>query len=285
MRWAMDSKSMKEDARGFKHILVVIDMFARCTFLRALKTVTAEETVEVLEELILSEGTSGLKEIWHDPGTQFMNSEVAGLLARFNIQQKPTVTAWKQQNGMVERCIRSMREQLATVQKDLNRTIWSTALAQTQFNINNAIHSAIGVAPWRIREGDEEAKATAREAILKRRRCEEKTAVAQEPPFVAGDWILRKIESREKLAEDQHRWHGPYRVLACSNNVVHYVNNGDAHVETFVGNVKKFTHREGEIVEMRTATEDIFVVEKILDHFPKKKSLKIEEIVLEVVYE
>ena len=84
----------------------------------------------------------------------------------------------------------------------------------------------------------------------------------------------------------QHRWHGPYEVLECDENVVQYRNNGGKRVETFVGEVKLYKHREGEIVELRGVEEQSYVVEKIVDHSPKKDFLdKLREIKLTVVYE
>ena len=65
-----------------------------------------------------------------------------------------------------------------------------------------------------------------------------------------------------------------------------YRNNGGKRVETFVGEVKWFEFREGEIVELRGLEEQSYVVEKIIDHEPKRRVLdKLREIKLTVVYE
>lgn len=69
-----------------------------------MKTFTAEEAVEALEVLILAHATDKFQ---HDPGTQFLNDEMASLCEDYNIKQLVTVTGWKQQNGMIERAIRS----------------------------------------------------------------------------------------------------------------------------------------------------------------------------------
>ena len=50
--------------------------------------------------------------------------------------------------------------------------------------------------------------------------------------------------------------------------------------------MKWFEYREGEIVELRGIEEQSFVVEKIIDHEPKRAILdKLREIKLTVVYE
>lgn len=283
-RWAMDSKSMEEDSLGFSAILVVIDMFSREVFLYALQTLTAAETVDALEMMISAFGSETLSEFQHDPGSQFWNDEMASLCERHKIKQLVTVTGWKQQNGMIERVIRTMGEQLSGVMFDLGITDWSRALEQTQRILNANVHSAIGVAPWRIREGDTSAIEKALTAIKKRKL--DKRADFRQILFEPGTWILRRIIDRKKLDVSQHRWHGPYEVLECDENVVQYRNNGGKRVETFVGEVKLYKHREGEIVELRGVEEQSYVVEKIVDHSPKKDFLdKLREIKLTVIYE
>lgn len=283
-RWAMDSKSMEEDQFGFSAILVVIDMFSREVLLQALKTLTATETVDVLEMLISAFGSEHLCEFQHDPGSQFLNEEMARLCKRHKIAQLVTVTGWKQQNGMVERVIRTMGEQLSGVMFDLQIVDWSRALEQTQRILNANVHSAIGVAPWRIREGDAEAVEIAQESIRKRKGSKEGRLAGAR--FKLGDWILRRIMDRRKLDVSQHRWHGPYEVMSCDENIVQYRNDGGKRVEVFVGEVKLFKHREGEIMELRGIEEQSYVVEKIIDHSPKREVLdKLREIKLTVVYE
>ena len=147
---------MEEDSQGFNAILVIIDMFSREIFLQALKTLTATETVEALDLMVSANGSENLSEFQHDPGSQFLNEEMAWFCENHKITQLVTVTGWKQQNGMIERAIRTVGEQLSGVMFDLKIADWSRALAQTQFVLNANVHSAIGVAPWRIRAGDRE---------------------------------------------------------------------------------------------------------------------------------
>jgi len=57
-------------------------------------------------------------------------------------------------------------------------------------------------------------------------------------------------------------------------------------VETFIGEVKLYRYREGEILEMRAIEESSYIVESIIDHEPKKQILdNLKEIKLTVVYE
>ena len=283
-RWAMDSKSMETDSLGFSSILVVIDMFSREVFLQALRTLAASETVDALELLVGAHGAEHLSEFQHDPGSQFLNEEMATFCEDHKITQLVTVTGWKQQNGMVERVIRTTGEQLSGVMFDLDITDWSRALEQTQRILNANVHSAIGVAPWRIRAGDKEAIEKALTAIRKRKL--DKRVEFKQILFEPGTWILRRIIDRKKLDVSQHRWHGPYEVLECDENIVQYRNNGGKRVETFVGEVKLYKHREGEIIELRGLEEQSYAVEKIVDHSPKKDFLdKLREIKLTVVYE
>ena len=59
------------------------------------------------------------------------------------------------------------------------------------------------------------------EEHIKKRKLDKSVAFKQFL-FEPGDWILRRIIDRKKLEVSQHRWHGPYEVLSCNENIVQY---------------------------------------------------------------
>ena len=80
--WTADVVDMQRYAsvnKGYKYILVVIDVFSRYAFARPLKTKSGFNTAEALKYIFQSSGRTPRK-LWTDRGTEFYNANVRYLL-------------------------------------------------------------------------------------------------------------------------------------------------------------------------------------------------------------
>ena len=85
--WTADLADMQKYARtnkGYRYILVVLDLFSRYSWARPLKNKTGVEVASAFEE-IFKDGRK-CKRLWCDKGTEFYNSIVQLLLDENNIQ-------------------------------------------------------------------------------------------------------------------------------------------------------------------------------------------------------
>jgi len=252
--WACDTKQMHEDAYGYKHILVTIDMCSRWVYLRALKTVGGEEACSTLEGLIREHGTPALRYIRHDPGTQFIDKRVQQLLREHNIESVPTVAGNKQQNGMVERAIQTMRIQLAAQQWDSGMVDWSEALSATEEVLNKSKQF-----------GPEN---TPKGVVSK----EDDVWVEQD-----ASWVLALRTDKKKLDILPRVWDGPYVVVSKTAQLVDIQDVAGNRSLVPISNTKPYRPEylediEGTEVIMYNATsgeDPFYIVDRVLDHQPK----------------
>ena len=116
----MDMQRFSRVNRGFKYILVVLDVFSRFAWARPLKTKTGKEMAAALREIFQQGRIPG--KLWTDKGTDFWNKnvryvlhgptfhnkDVSGMLKANNVELYSTNNEPK---AMIsERFIRTLRE-------------------------------------------------------------------------------------------------------------------------------------------------------------------------------
>ena len=131
---------------GEKYILVLIDLFTRFIFLRAITNKTANEVAKALFEIFCMFGPRRV--IQSDNGPEFANEVVSQLLILFNSEQRYTVPYHPQGNGAAERAVQSTLNQL---RKLLNgKTDWISYLSLAQLQINLRIVSPTTSCPMEL---------------------------------------------------------------------------------------------------------------------------------------
>ena len=136
----------EQDEKGYKYILVVIDMFTRWVEVFALKTVESEECAEKLFEHFGRYGAP--LEILTDNGTQFVNKRIAELMKLIQVDHRKTIAYSKQENGIVERCNKElMRHIRALVYEKKTPEKWSSFLPMVQRIINATKHGSTNAKP------------------------------------------------------------------------------------------------------------------------------------------
>jgi len=278
--WACDTKSMYEDANGYKNLLVVSDMCSRVVYLRALKSVSGEETVTIMKELIRECGSPLLSSIRHDAGTQFVDARVQQLFAVHGITASVTVPGNKQQNGMAERAIQTCRIQLAAQQWESGNEIWSEEVGNTERALNNSIRSISGRSPAdRHRAGKlENTTASATK--------EDEVWIEEE-----ASWVLVLRTDKKKLDILPRIWDGPFKVVARTKQFVDIQDIAGNRSLIPISNTKRYMAEPMEDIEttaliMYNETNDgrpYYIVDRVTDHFPKQ-NVKLANLKLRVAY-
>ena len=132
---------------GYKYILAVIDAFSRKNYVRAMKTNTATETAENLDDIISSMPMKP-SQFSSDKGSEFSVTHPAieeVLVEKYGMlifQLKEPKKA-----SLVERFIRTLKTRLERYFTETNSHRWIDVLQDLSDAINNSINRTIGLAP------------------------------------------------------------------------------------------------------------------------------------------
>lgn len=149
-RVSVDSTGkLPTDAQNNEYIVSIIDNFSRFLELYAVKDLTANTFARCLLDFIGRYGVP--RELISDKGTQFANDIIEELCRMVGTKQIFTMTASKEENGIVERSIREIRRHLRAIIFHTNlMDNWSTYLPLVQRIFNADVKQYLGVSPAQI---------------------------------------------------------------------------------------------------------------------------------------
>ena len=132
---------------GYNYILNVVDMFSRMAYARPLKTKTAVEVAEALDEIIGSMQFIP-RFFTSDKGREFdlRNRFFHGVIVE-KYHMVVYYTSGAKKNSMVERFNRTLKERLERFFSETGRNKWIDALPDFVSNINHSINRSIGMRP------------------------------------------------------------------------------------------------------------------------------------------
>ena len=157
--WTADLLDIHRYARenkGYKYILVVVDVFSRFAWARPLKSKTGASVSDAFQD-IFSERTP--RKLWTDRGTEFYNANVRHLLygPQFhnkNVQdllQEHNIELYSTNNEpkamIAERFIRTLRGKIESNFILTQSTVWYDVLPQLIHEYNTSYHRSIKMTP------------------------------------------------------------------------------------------------------------------------------------------
>ena len=139
--------------RGFRYILVVTDHFSKYVNIYPMKDQTAPTIAKLLFEEYVKE--HGIPETLHtDQGRQFESRLVQELCSKLGIRKSRSTPYHPQGAGIVERCNRTIKDQLAKYISHQGGE-WDTHINQVQLAYNTSIHATTGLTPYYVMHGRE----------------------------------------------------------------------------------------------------------------------------------
>ena len=134
--------------KGYKYILVVIDIFSRFAWCKALKDKTGKEVCRAFKE-IFDTGVKP-KKIWTDSGGEFYNKTVENLFKTNDITLYSTSNEVKA--TIAERFVRTLREKIEKSYILTDSTVWINVLPKLVSEYNNEKHRHLrGMTPTQAR--------------------------------------------------------------------------------------------------------------------------------------
>lgn len=99
----------KKENRGYRYILIVIDIFSKMAYAEPLKNKTANEVTKAMKHILNKVGRP-IKNLHTDEGKEFMNSIMKNLLRQYGINHYTTFSGTKA--SIVERLIRTIKRKI-----------------------------------------------------------------------------------------------------------------------------------------------------------------------------
>ena len=149
-----DWVTLKKYNDGFSYFLQCIDTFSRYIWTRPLKTKTAREIADALEE-IFSE-VKPPEKIRSDQAAEFKSLLVQKVLKNNNVAYYQTENS-ETKGSIVERSLKTVRMRLVRIMKHNNDRNWVDHLKSVTESYNQTFHRSIGMSPSEV-TSDKEAE-------------------------------------------------------------------------------------------------------------------------------
>lgn len=139
----------RKENKGYKHILVVIDIFSKFVYLFPTRTATASETIACLQKIFLS---GDIPEII-GADNAFDNAPVRALCAEYGVSLRFGKPHNPQTQGFVENKNKQVKNLLGAHFMKYDTTKFYDILDYLAFCINNTKHSVTNVTPMELHRG------------------------------------------------------------------------------------------------------------------------------------
>ena len=144
--WAADLVEMgkfSEWNKGFKYLLMVIDVFSKFGWVEPLKNKKGETVAAAFEKLFKLGRQPRL--LWTDKGKEFYNKNVNQLLSQKNIKLYSTEN--EEKSSVIERFNRTIKEKMWKMFSANNNTIYIDKIDELLKTYNSSFHRSIRMAP------------------------------------------------------------------------------------------------------------------------------------------
>lgn len=130
----IDMQQFARDNRGYRYILIAIDVFSKRAYAAPLTDKTAKSTTDAMETILTQVGHP-IRNLQTDDGTEFFNRTMKHMLARHDINHYSTYS--KKKASIVERLIRTIKRRLYMEFSYHGSYKWHNILKKTIQSYNN----------------------------------------------------------------------------------------------------------------------------------------------------
>ena len=146
--WTMDLMDVHKYSalnKGYRYILVVLDIFSRYAWAYPLVNKTGKEVKKGLKHIFRADGGRTPVRIWCDDGKEFFNTTVQSFLDKKGITLYSTFNEPKA--AIAERFIRTLRRKMEMHYIVDQNTVWYNVLQRLIDEYNSGYHRSIGMSP------------------------------------------------------------------------------------------------------------------------------------------
>ena len=149
----VDMQKLSKWNRGYKYLLMVLDLFSKYGWIVPLKTKTGLEVAKAFESLLVKNKP---KMLWVDKGKEYYNKNVLDLLAKDKIKVYSTEN--EEKSAVCERWNRTIKDKMYKRFTMQNNTVYVDILPKILASYNNSQHRSIGMTPIQARKPENYGK-------------------------------------------------------------------------------------------------------------------------------
>lgn len=150
-QWQADLVEMipfaRQGNRGYRYILVVIDILSRYAWARPLKAKTGDEIVRAFKAIFRQDDRKP-EFLQTDQGTEFENAKVRAFLRTQNVEQFSVKSPYKA--AIVERLNRTLKSRMWRHFTENGTRKWVDELPRVLHAYNHKFHRTLGLAPVEV---------------------------------------------------------------------------------------------------------------------------------------
>lgn len=139
--------------KGFKYILVVINVFSKFVWCEPVKNKTAKEVTSAMEKILKRMKTT-CRNLQSDRGTEFINSNFKALMHKWKINHYSTYSNLKA--SVIERLIRTLKNKIWKQFSLQGNYKWLDLLPEIVKKYNNTVHHTIKLKPINVGKENEQ---------------------------------------------------------------------------------------------------------------------------------
>ena len=139
--------------KGYKYLLMVLDLFSKYGWIVPLKTKTGLEVSKAFESIFKK---AKPKKLWVDKGKEYYNKNVLDLLAKNNIEIYSTEN--EEKSSVCESWNRTIKEKMYKRFTMQNNTVYIDILPKILASHNNSKNRSIGMTPNQARKPENYGK-------------------------------------------------------------------------------------------------------------------------------
>ena len=137
-----DMSSLSKHNKGYRYILIAVDIFSRKLQARAMKRKTGSETAKAIQSILDDPSTGSVRRIHGDFGREFYNKDVKSLLNKRNIRLYST-TSQEIKASHAERAIQTLKRLVYKYLTLKNSLSYVKVLQTLVEKYNNTPHSGL----------------------------------------------------------------------------------------------------------------------------------------------
>ena len=255
--WAADLVDMLKFSKwnkGYKYLLMVIDVFSKYGWIITLKDKKGESIMNAFKT-IFKEGRKP-QYLWVDKGKEFYNKDLKDLLEKHNIQMYSTEN--EEKSSVVERWNRTIKSKMWKQFTVQGNTQYLDILPKILKQYNNTRHSSIKMAPT-------EASKKKNEGIVYFNLYGDMEPSSAKPKFKTGDKV-RISKYKRNVFDKGYTPNWTEEVFTVDK--IQYTNPITYKIKDLMGEDIKGSFYEPELLK---AKQDVFRIDKVIRRDYKKK--------------
>lgn len=189
---------MNFEYKGYKYILMGMDLYSRLAIAIPLKSKTEDETLKGIKTILRRKGFKNTKSFRSDNGAEFKNHLLADYLKTKNIKQIFSSADTPSSNGGIERLNRTIKTLIRKYITLTDNEDWIKILPKIINNYNNVEHEATGKTPNELSELTNQDEIENIKNKMKNKVTQRLGDLNEQPKFQVGDQVRIKQSSEER---------------------------------------------------------------------------------------